>query len=228
MSKHTTAIFERIYKNLPPLVPEEVKKEMQHALEHFQTDFTVTLDEIDDTIIIFGKQIWAYWKAFQEILDMHEGKLGDDFLLGKLPHELKSRYKQFKEHGGTYFDIYSGSPAAFFTPEERQELTICLIEVDKELRKYTTQAVLTTDRKKYEDLIIDFQTIMDDIEKRLNSLRLVADDEQEHPQLAEEIRSQIKGFEYGLCLLGPHTKHEDVLNAELFFQERRLYKKIHS
>lgn len=227
MSKHTISIFEHIYKNLPPLVPEQIKQEMQHALGHFQNDLTVTIDEIDETIIVFGKQVWAYWKAFQEMYDTYEGKLGEKFLIGRLSRSLKTRYKQFKEHGGTYFDVYSGAPLSFFAVEERQDLMATLVEVDEDIKRHTWQAVLSSDRQRYENLIVNFQTILDDIEKRLDSLRIVADNEQEHPQLADEIRAQIKGFEYGLCLLGPSTKHEDVINAELYFEERKLYKKLH-
>lgn len=227
MSKHTISIFEKIYNNLPPLVPEEIKQEMSHALEHFQNDFSVTLEEIDDTMIIFGKKIWPYWKAFNEFLDMYEGKFGEKFLLGRIPRELKFRYKEFKEHGGIYKDVYSGSPATFFSIEERQMLSSSLVEVDSDIRQQVMQAVLSVERKKYEELILNFQIILDDIEKRLDSLRLMADDEQEHPQLAGEIREQVKAFEYGLCLLGPHVQHEDVKNAELYFQERKIYKNLH-
>ncbi len=227
MSKYTITIFQQIYNQLPPLVPEQIKEEMKHVLEHLQNDLTVTIDDVDETMIVFGKQIWAYWKAFQELLDLHEGELGEKFFLGHLPRELKARYKQFKEHGGTYFDVYSGSPRSFFTMEEWQTLTGVLVEVDNDIRNYTRQAVLSTEKNKYEELIINFQTILDDIEKRLISLRQIADDEQEHPQLADEIREQVRAFEFGLCLLGPHTKHEDVINAESFFQERKAYKKLH-
>jgi hypothetical protein len=115
----------------------------------------------------------------------------------------------------------------FFSPEERQVLAEALVQVDLDVRSHTIQAILSTERKKYEDLIINFQTMLDDIEKRLNSLRQVADDEQEHPQLADEIRAQVRAFEFGLCLLGPNTKHEDVMNAEVFFQQRKIHKQLH-
>lgn len=227
MSSHTIAIFEQVYNSLPPLVPERTKEEMQHALEHLKNDCTITVDDVDDTLIVFGKQIWAYWQAFKEFFHIYEGKLGEKFLLGKLPRELKAHYLQFKEHGGNYKDVYSGSPMPFFSVDERQVLAGALVQVDLDIRAHVIQAVLSTERKKYEDLIINFQTMLDDIEKRLGSLRQVADDEQEHPQLADEIRAQVRAFEFGLCLLGPNTKHEDVINAEVFFQQRKIHKQLH-
>lgn len=227
MSKHTIAIFEKIYNNLPPLVPDEIKQEMEHALDHLRNDFDLSMEEVEDTMIVFGKKVWPYWKAFGEFLDAFEGKLGEKFLLGRVSMPLKTKYKQFKEHGGDYFAVYSGDPSSFFTAEERQALSIALVEVDQDVRNHAVQSVLSSDRRKYEDLVVDFQNILDDILKRLESLRMVADDEQEHPQLAEEMRAQIRSFEFGLCLLGPHTKSEDVCNAKNYFAERKRHKVLH-
>ena len=54
----------------------------------------------------------------------------------------------------------------------------------------------------------------------------MADDEQEHPELAAEIRSQIRAFEYGLCLLGPAHHYEAVCQAEEHFIGRKEEKKM--
>ena len=223
--KHTIEIFEIMYKQLPPLVPDEMKKEMEHALEHLNDDYKVGVEEVENIVIALGKKIWPYWKAFGEFYNMDQGKLGEKFLLGKLPIELKKKYNEFKEHGGTYHDLRSGSPAVFFEVEERLEITQSLIEVDIDIREHTRQSVLSIERKKYEDLIIDFQTILDDIEKRLDSLRLVAEDEEEHPELAEEIRAKVRAFEFGLCLLGPNSQTHELENAEDYFVERREFRK---
>jgi len=227
MSLHTISIFERIYSNLPPLVPDETKKEMEHALEHLKNDTDLSTEETENTLIVFGKKIWPYWKAFNEFVDSFDGQMGEKFFVGKLNNELKQKYKLFKEHGGTYADVYSGGPAFFFGIDERQPMTEALLGADEDLKRYTVQAVLSTDRKKYEDLILDFQTILDDIEKRLDSLRLKADDEQEHPKLADEIRAHVRAFEHGLCLLGPHTRFQDVFEAEGFLEERRKTRVLH-
>ena len=223
--KHTIDIFEIMYKNIPPLVPEEVEKEMGHALEHLHDDYKVGIEEVENMVIALGKKIWPYWKAFDELYNMDQGKLGEKFLLGKLSVELKTKYSEFKEHSGNYHDLRMGASAIFFETEERFEITQALVEVDIDVRNHTEQSVLSLERKKYEDLIIDFQTILDDIEKRLDALRLVAEDEEEHPELATEIREHIRAFEHGLCLLGPNTQYHEVKNLEDHFADRRDTKK---
>lgn len=226
-TKHTIDIFARMERHLPPLAPVEVKDDIARALEYFNNDYTVSSAEVENIAIALGKKVWPYWKAFNEFLATYQGKLGEKFLLGRLSSALKHRYHELKEHGASYHDLRLGGPLMFFTSEEREILVPLFIEVDREIRRYAEQAVLTGERIKYEELIVDFQNILDDMEKRLVSLRQVAEDEEEHSQLAEEIHAQIRAFEFGFCLLGPNTIYHQVLNADDYFEERRSTKKIH-
>jgi len=223
--KYTIEIFEMIYNNLPPLVSKEVEEELKHALDHLRDDYKVGIDEAENMMISLGKKVWPYWKAFFEFYDMEQGRMGEKFLLGKLSLELKKKYKEFKEHGGGYHDLRSGGSVIFFETEERQILTGAFVDVDKDIKQHTRQSVLSMERSKYEKLILDFQVILDDIEKRLDSLRLLAEDEEEHPELAIEIRQRVRDFEYGLCLLGPNSRHEEIINAEDYFKERKEFKR---
>lgn len=224
--KHTIDIFERILNDLPPLVPKDVSDDMEHALEQIKLNVDLTLLEVEDTMIVFGKAIWPYRRAFDEFVSTCEGKLGEQFLSARLTKSMKHRYKEFTAHGGEYRQLHSGALVDFFTPEERQELTLVLITVRQELQKHTAQEVLSTRQHEYQDKIVEFQTILDDMEKRLDSLRLMADDEQEHPQLAAEIREHIRSFEYGLTALGPHPDHDALCNAEEYFHGRRTFKHL--
>ncbi|MEK7083665.1 MAG: hypothetical protein AAB932_00325 [Patescibacteria group bacterium] len=221
----TLSLFEHVYDALPPLSPEIIQTEMRHALDHVRYDPELTTEELEDTMIVFGKQLWPYMKAFHEFLDVYDGKLGEKFLIGKMPPAMKKRYKEFKEYGGAYRDLHSGHPAPFFSGEERQALCVALVESSHDVRAHAAQAVLSTERRPYEERIVEFQLILDDIEKRLDTLRQMADDEQEHPELAAEIRAHIREFEYGLCFLGSAPKYEAVCNAEEHFAGRKLEKR---
>jgi hypothetical protein len=55
----------------------------------------------------------------------------------------------------------------------------------------------------------------------LEDLKKLADHETEHPYLADEIRSQIKAFEQGLCLLGPELSYDAVCESVGYFQGRQ-------
>lgn len=224
--KHTIAIFERIVVELPPLVPERTLNDMKEALEQVKLNFDLNIQELEDTMIVFGKQVWPYRRAFEEFVSLCEGRLGETFFLNRVSLGLKKKYQTFVTHGGEYRDLHSGSPVDFFSSEERTELNHILVDVRDELRSHTRQEILSTRRKEYEKKILEFQSILDDMEKRLSSLRLMADDEQEHPQLAAEIREHIRGFEYGLTALGPHPDEAAVCRADEYFEGRRDFRKL--
>ncbi|MFA4830931.1 MAG: hypothetical protein WC862_02880 [Patescibacteria group bacterium] len=222
---HTLTIFQQLYDTLPPLVPVEIKNDMQAAMEQIEHNFNLTLEELEDTMIVFGRRIWPYRQAFQEFADIYEGKLGEKFLEQKMSRNLKKRYAEFQAHGGDFRDLHGGGSLDFFQSEERIELCGALISVRKSLRDHVVQAVLSTEQLEYESRIMEFDEILGDIEKRLGALRQIADDEQEHPELAAEIREQIREFEYGLSSLGPHINYNAVCNSADFFHERKLEKK---
>lgn len=219
--RHTYRIFKQMVDDLPPLVPADIVDDIQRALEHAQDNARLTEEDVEQMVIVFGKKTWAYRQAYQELLEGYEGRLGETFLIGKLSIPLKKRYQEFIDHGGSFRDLHDGAFVHFFTVDERASLCEALIDIKQEIDRHARQAVLSVDRRKYEDRIVEFQLVLDNIEKRLETLRVMADDEEEHPFLADEIRSQIRGFEFGLSLLGPRIDYEAVCEAPGHFEGRK-------
>ena len=107
---------------------------------------------------------------------------------------------------------------------ERNILYASLIKIKEDVRKHTVQAVVTSDRPHYEKRITQFSGILADIEKHLQTLHTMADNEKKHLSLSEEIREQIKAFEHGLCLLGPAHHYNEISGAEEYFLGRKQEK----
>lgn len=226
-AEHTINIFEEIFKTLPPLVPEEIVSDMQAALDQLRHNHSLADEEVEDTVIVFGRQVWPYRQAFQEFYELYEGKMGEQVLLQQLSSDLKKKYKVFCAHGGSFRALQAGGPFGYFTPDEQAALCEVLVETRRTLRQHARQAVVSTDKKDYLRRVYEFQEILDDIEKRLDTLRLMADNEQEHPELAKEIRAQVRGFELGLASLGPHTQYDAVCFAAEHFEGRKKEKLDH-
>ena len=83
------------------------------------------------------------------------------------------------------------------------------------------QRVVSTDVKQYKEKIKEFQQIFIAMEKQIADLHTMADDEQEHPELAAEIRAHIRGFEEGLSLLGPKIGYEALCGIDHFEGRRK-------
>ena len=223
--QHTQVIFEHLCSDIPPGVPKEIKENIAQAREQVESNVSLTLPELEDTMIYVGKLLWPYREAFQEFFRVAEGDLGEQYLLGKFNPIMKKKYQAFKENGGSFRDLHAGTNVSFFTSDERVMVCEALISVEEEIRAYAVQAILSTDERRYERRVEEFKKILEDMETRLNALRTMADMEGEHPELASEIRDQIRGFEQGFALLGPKIRHEAVCNAGEHFEGRKkMYK----
>lgn len=199
---------------------------MQAAAEQLRINPTVTTEQAEETIIVFGKQTWPYREAFAEFVELYEGLHGEVFFRQSISPILQKKYDDFLAYGGSYRDLYQGKKVHFFSPEDRQELCGALVNTRLAIREHARQAALSTERSVYEAKILEFQEVLDDIEKRLDALRLEADNEQEHPDLAAEIRAQVRAFEYGLCALGPKTDYTAVCAMPEHVAGRRKEKKM--
>ncbi len=224
--KHTLAILEHLYAEIPPLVPAKVREEMAETIRRLRQGVAITRHELEDIIIAFGKKIWSYRRAFAELYDRYQHELGESVLLPHLSPPLRRRYRDFLAYGGSFSDLISGRPATFFTPEERQELAEAFVEVVTHLTAHTSQAAQSVDEKRYQEKIRAFQHLLDDMEHKLHTLRKMAEDEREHPALAAEIRAAIRSFEYGLCLLGPAVTYDAVCQAPEHFAGRKKEKEM--
>ncbi len=223
--QHSLDIFCKFGQRVPPLVPTEIKTGLKRAYETMLADFDLSLDDLEKTMIEFGKKIWPYRKAFGDFFRVYENKLGERFLIGVLPADVKRKYLEFKECGGDFYDLRSGQPANFFSQDERVALGGALVGINEDIHKYTTQAVLAADRADYEKRVAEFKIIFSDIAKSLAELKSLADACPDYFDLAKEINQQILSFEYGMCLLGPPHHHLDILRAPEYYRGRREEKK---
>jgi len=217
----TIQLFKRLYEQLPPLFPEDIADKMRHVLKHLEQDPSVTLADIEKTMIVFGYEVWPYNEAFREFLSLSEGKMGEHFLLPRLSASAQERFREFKIYGGTWSDLHSGRAAEFFSREDLAELCISLIDTKKDLREYVTREVVGLSREKYLRRVEEFKIVLDNIKDKLEDLRRFADEEQDHPQLANEIRERVRVFEHGLCDLAPSCDYNGVCQSMDFFTGRK-------
>lgn len=225
---HTLGVFKLLTDKMPPLVPEDCEKAAKETYAKCCEDHNLSLPELENHIVSFGKQLWPYRQSFGEFCNIHQNQLGEKFLLGVLPLDLKKHYSEFKEYGGGFDALYHGSAADFFSPEERDILYSSVLRVKDDVRRHTIQAVVTHERPHYEKKIAWFKEKLADIEKRLQNLHLMAANENSHPSLVAEIKEQIKAFEHGLCLLGPSHHYNEICDAEDYFVGRKLDKNYSS
>jgi len=218
---HTINIFEQLYQFVKIVIPKDLDTDMHHALDQLHGDYNLSLEAIEDTMITFGKKAWPYRKAYTEILSEYEGKLGEQFLIARLPKEFKKSYENFKTNGGNFRDLHSGDVAGNFSSEELQGLCEILVSVHQDLRSHVVQAINSTEEKLFTDKVKEFTQILSDIEERLDIMRQMAESEQEHPMLADEIRDHVRTFELGLAAIGPESTYKQLCQNHEHFIGRK-------
>jgi len=216
--------FEQFATNLPPLLPEELKGEIQNAYEQLTQNVSLTSEEIDDTLIVLGKRVWPYRQAFLEFYRVEEGHLGEKVFLKKSPVVLRKRYNEFLAHGGSYEDLYKGVSVDFFTSKQRVEIMELLVEIRDFLNKHTRQSVLGLKRKEYTKKIHEFEAIYNKMEDKINVLRDMAEKEAEHPEFFAEIQAHIRSFEEGMCMMHSGVGEMELEQSLEHFHGRKFEK----
>ena len=136
--QHTISVLRQLADFVRPILPSDIRGELDQALEQVENDYSLTLEEVEDTMIVFGKKVWPYRKAYLELLATQEGKIGEHFLEGKLSGKLRKQYQEYKKKGGSLRDLHLGRGVDMFEGKDRQKLCEVLVDLSLDLRKNTT------------------------------------------------------------------------------------------
>lgn len=223
MSNYTIQLFQYFYQNIPPLFPKEEKEKIREALWQLEINQSLTSRQIEDTMISFGYLLWPWNQAYKDFLTIAENAYGEEFLFPHLSEDLKKKYFNYKDYGLTLRDLHSGRPAIYFESEERVELYRGLLKMQEDLKKYVNQQISSTEKNRFLKKVEEYNKVLQKIGEKLKGLREIAQNEQDHPVLADEIREKIRMFEYGMCLLGPELNFHAVSQSIGFFAGRKMH-----
>ncbi len=225
--QHTLTIYETILNRLPPLVPRNVKQNLEVEIDRlFRTEST-TLHEVEQSMAEHGMIVWPYMRAFEEMVEHHEKTMGDKFFMQKASPGLRKKYLLVRDLGGEFTHVSRGTLPEHFNHAEKQELNELLVDLKHDIRRYAMQAVLTHDRKTYEEKIEYYGGMIEEINKVLTSLRDLAENQNEHHRdLAQDIQSNIKAIEHSISFLGPRIEIEEIRGMPEYFQGKREERKV--
>lgn len=223
MLKPTIFLFRHLYENLPPLFSKERTAEIKHSLAHLENDPSVSACAAEDALIKFGYEVWPWNQAYKEFSNIAEGEMGEHFLLSLLSPELQEKYLEYKEYGMGLGEFYSGRTAEYFTLEERLELWPAMEKMRRHLREYVNREIISLSQRQYLEKVDEFNLLLEKIKEQLGALRSLADREESHPSLVEEINTKIRGFEESLCGLGPEMHLPTLFQSVEFFEERKIH-----
>ncbi|EKE07451.1 MAG: hypothetical protein ACD_18C00083G0006 [uncultured bacterium] len=223
--QHTLNIFKQVHRNLPPLVDEKLREEMKSKIEDLIDTGNVTLEELEDIMIFYGKKVWPYVQAFEDIYHVYHEKLSEKIFLAKASKKIIKKYNLVKSTGVHFFDLFSGAIHHLFSNDERLELTELLISLKKDIRQHTKQAVLTHDKSHYEEKINKYGQMIHDINRVIEDLHKFANNEDDN-NLTLDIRDKVRSIEYSLAFLGPKINFFEILDLPEYYLGKKHEKKM--
>ncbi len=224
--KHTITIFERLHNQIPPLVPEEVRNNFLIEITNAHANEAISLHELEEAMFPHIREIWPYVQAFGEIVESHDQRLGEKLLIQKASPQFKKKYSLFSKLGGAYTDLYTGGTAEHFSPPERQELGELLVEVKRDIRQHAMQAVLTHDRKTYEEKVEYYGRMIEEINGAIGALKKFAGEHALVPgNFKEDVESKVKAIQQSVSFLGPSIDMEEIRRAREYYEGKREEKR---
>ncbi len=225
--QHTLSIYETILNRLPPLVPQNIKQALEVELDRLYRIEDPSLGEIEQSMSEYGMKVWPYIKAFEEIMASHEGLIADKIFIQKASLPLRKKYLLVRGLGGGFQSVYTGSLREHFDHNERRELNELLVDLKRDIRRYAMQAVLTHDRKTYEEKIEYYGRMIEEINTVVGLLREIAKDQgEDHYDLALDVQSNIKAIEHSVAFLGPMIKIEEIRQMPEYYHGRREERRV--
>jgi len=215
------SLFRYFYEKLPPLFPKDKAQKIKISLDKAESNPDLSTFEIEEIMIPFGYEAWPWNKAYDRFYEVSKDRMGENFLLPRLPDDLRKKYLAFKSSGGNWEDLHSGKEVHHFSSEERVDLLQALLNMEDDLDDYTDREVIGLGKEKYLEYVEEYQNLLEEIKNKLYYLKQWAETETDHPILPAEILSKVRAFEYGLCLLGPDFNYNDVKEAVDFFEGRK-------
>ncbi len=96
----TLNLFLELIEKAPVTFSEERKKEIRRMCEEFLKDKKIACAKIEEASIAFGREIWPYRKAWQEMYEKYGRPKEAEYFEKELPKELHEKYFACKIKGG--------------------------------------------------------------------------------------------------------------------------------
>lgn len=225
--RHTLTLYEILYANIPPLVPENIVRDMHTELTRLKNEEDISLEEVESSIAIHGKELWPYIKAFEEMMKYHEHVMGDKIFTHKASPGLRKKYTLISKLGGGYNPVKMGRILEDFDHDEKRELNELLVDLKRDVRRYAMQSVLTHDRRTYEEKIEYYGAMIEEVNRIIQKLEELAEKHKEiDPILSEDIISKIRAIEQSFTFVGPEMDMDEIRSTPEYYEGRRAEKKM--
>lgn len=203
---YSLQLLREAIEKAPTAFPGDRRKIMQAAHARLAADPNAALPQIEDAIVAFGKEIWPYRKAYQELHDAYG--MDERYLREALSPGTRAKYEEFRKGGGKLEDVRGGAELErAFTPEEKHEIEEAWLAARERAHKELDAKIAGEWKDKFETAVAALRGKQEEIGKKIAALRAFA---AESPKWAAEILDKVKVFEEGWSGVEREVTEDDI------------------
>ncbi len=204
----TINLLKNLILSAPITFPAARKSEMLKRVDAYLADPLAPLEQIKETVINFGKELWPYRASYEKIYEQYGRKPEEEKIASFLSKELKEKYKKFLEDRGNIEKMKSDADwEIYFAPTEQAAMVEAELKAHDEIHADIQKMILGSSQAEYQALLEQYKNEERQIEERLGQLEKIAG---RAPDFAEEIAGKVEAFKEGFGYLDRPVALADV------------------
>jgi len=206
----TLNLFLQMIERAPGIFPSDRKEEMKKKYKEYLNNKKIPCEKVEETVIAFGREIWPYRKAWQEMYEKYGRPKEAEYFEKNLPKELHEKYFSCKVKGGGHcLREYRmcGLMETCFSPDEKFFLDETVIATLNKTRQEVDQLVLGEKRNEYQKLLEKWQAIQKEMEAGISQLKKMAET---NLKWRAEILNKVKTIEHGWSIIEQDINLKDI------------------
>ncbi|OGL64982.1 hypothetical protein A3B21_03915 [Candidatus Uhrbacteria bacterium RIFCSPLOWO2_01_FULL_47_24] len=210
---YTLSILKHLLdKSEHTLFPAERLSALKAEYEKLTSNPAASLETIEKSIAAFGREIWPYHEALEELYFRHGKKKEEERVREKLTAETRQKYEQFLSAGGNLSDFRHGADIeVYFTPEEKYEIGQAVLDAHTTTLQEIAGSCRADKKNECEEVIADHKQKLFRIDQKLTVLKdMAARSDKWRAEILDKVHTFEKAFGYL-----EKTFHEEDLNGAI-------------
>jgi hypothetical protein len=214
----TLGLFAAMIEKVPAAFPAERLEAMKRQYDGYNKDKKIACAYVEKALVDFGREIWPYRKAWQEIYDKYGRAKEAEFFEKHLPEELHHKYFACKVKGGGHcLREYRmcGLMETCFNPDEKFFLDETVIKALGQAREAADKIIAGEKKDEYEEALKKWSAEQKKMEEKISELEKMAAVE---PKWRAEIEEKVKTIEQGWSIMEREITLKDIQQIIDFYQ----------
>ncbi len=204
----TIDLIKNVIHRLPGVFPEARHREMEAELMALERDPAASLETIEEKLIAFGAELWAYCEAYDKFYKIYGEQKERALMREKLSASSREALDKFVAEGGNIESVRDGSRFEhFFNADVREEIVEAELAAHDGVHEEMEKLLAGEKQGDFSILLADFQEKQKALAQKIDELAALAD---RMPSYAAEIGDKVKTFREGFAYVEKLPSLQDI------------------